>query len=60
MTTRIKAELETVMQQFTDNQCEQSDWPKQFIPETIHQRMAEAAYAVLMVSMESAHFTESQ
>jgi len=48
------------MEKFTASQCEEDYWPGELVPPSIHVRMAEAAYAVLMVSAESASYTKEE
>lgn len=62
MSTKLKASLEEAIQTWANKHAESGDaWPSEgYFGETLAARMAEAAYAVFMVSFEAQEFAKAQ
>lgn len=62
MTTAIKASLEDVIQKWADKECEQGVLGDRdaWWPDRLTERMAEAAYAVLMANDEGQKYATEQ
>ena len=60
MSTALKASLESAIQKWADEQLETSIWLTAYWPDSQTARMADAAYSVLMASVEGQQYAESE
>ena len=60
MTTKIRASLEEAIQEWADKASDESLFPPAYWPDSQTSRMAEAAYAVLMASIEGQEYQKQE
>ena len=58
MSTRLKANLEEVIQNWVDNNCEEEDWPDSWVYIDLVEDMAAAAYLVFMANNKGQQMKE--
>ena len=60
MSTKLKASLESAIQKWIDENADTDDWLLAYWPDSQTARMAEAAYSVMMASVEGQQYADSE